>query len=182
MPCCNESGFWMDMSQTMFWGSFRFYQSPWLWVLRTHAISGFFVTLIALFFHICWLVHFFRLLPQWGLRFTAAYGIFFELFKPMIAHNHAVQTNWMGDRVTLLPLCVVSCSQRSVLETNHLPLRHIQVTAFAVSSFLIHRIIFLQANCDFACCIACLWSRLLGCKFCWRQLGWQTQCDDNALW
>ena len=48
----------------------------------------------------------------------------------------------MGDMVTLLPLCVVSCSQRSVLETNHLPLRHIQVTAFAASSFLIVRIIF----------------------------------------
>ena len=50
MRCCNETGFWMDMSQTIFWESFRFNQSPWLWVLRTHAISGFFVTLIALFF------------------------------------------------------------------------------------------------------------------------------------
>ena len=125
---------------------------------------------------------FFRFLPQWGLRPTLANVRFLWVVKPMIAHNHAVQMNWLGDRVTLLPLCVVSCSQRSVLETNHLPLRHIQVTAFAVSSFLIHRIIFLQASCDFACCIACLWSRLLGCKFCWRQLGWQTQCDDNALW
>jgi hypothetical protein len=47
----------------------------------------------------------------------------------------------MGDRVTLLPLSVVSCSQRSVLGTNHLPPRHIQGTVFT-ASFLIHRIIF----------------------------------------
>ena len=47
----------------------------------------------------------------------------------------------MGDRVTRLPLRVVSCSQRSVLEANQLPLRHIQVTFYSLI-FLIHRIIF----------------------------------------
>lgn len=101
-------------------------------------------------------------------------------WQPMIAHNQPALRNWLGDRVTLLPLRVVSCSQRSVSGANHLPQIHIQVTANAASSLdPSHNV--LQASCDFACCIACLWSRFLDCKICWRQQCWQTQCNDKVL-
>lgn len=61
----------------------------------------------------------------------------------------------MGDKVTLLPLRAVSCSQRNALGTNHSPLTRIQVTVFTVSYLALpHN--FLQAHCGFACRIACL--------------------------
>lgn len=47
----------------------------------------------------------------------------------------------MGDKVTLLPLRAVSCSQRNALGTNHSPLRRIQVTVLQ-PHILLYRIIF----------------------------------------
>lgn len=56
----------------------------------------------------------------------------------------------MGDKVTLLPLRAVSCSQRNALGTNHSPLRRIQVTVFTASYLALpHNV--LQASCGIAC-------------------------------